>query len=352
MITFELEKKRSRLKKREKKAAQPGFWDDKSRAIKASEELSELKSQVEEVEDLTRELEDAEVLLEMAQSGDVDSQEELGGVVQSLARRVEELEIRSFFSDKLDTHDAIVSIHAGTGGTDACDWVEILLRMYLRWAEERGYQVEVTDTLSGEEAGLKSVTFLVEGLYAYGHLKSERGVHRLVRISPFDFNRRRHTSFASVDVIPALGEEIKVEIDPSELKIETFRASGPGGQHVNVTDSAVRIAHLPTGLVAQCQSERSQAQNKERALEILKARLYQLELEKKKKKLEEIRGEKKEITWGSQIRSYVSHPYNLVKDHRTGFEEPRVEKVLDGEIDDFILAYLKWEGKEKNETKS
>lgn len=352
MIIFEIEKKKSRLKELEKKAAQPSLWNDKAKARKVSEELSEVKRRVEEVEELTRELEDAEVLLEMAQAGDADSQEELSGVVQSLARRIEDLEIRSFFSDKLDTHDAIVSIHAGTGGTDACDWVEILLRMYLRWSEERGYQVEVTDTLSGEEAGLKSVTFLVEGQYAYGHLKSERGVHRLVRISPFDFNRRRHTSFASVDVIPALGKEIKVEIDPSELRIETFRASGPGGQHVNVTDSAVRIVHLPTGLAAQCQSERSQVQNKERALEILKARLYQLELEKKKKKLKKIRGEKKEISWGSQIRSYVFHPYNLVKDHRTGLEEPSVEKVLDGEIDDFILAYLKWEGRENREKKS
>lgn len=351
MIIFELGEKKRRLKKLEKKAAQPGFWSDKTKARKVSEELSEVKSQVAEVEELTRQLEDAEVLLEMAQAGDADSQKELGEVVRSLARRIEELEIRSFFSDKLDTHDAIVSIHAGTGGTDACDWVEILLRMYLRWAEERDYQVEVTDTLSGDEAGLKSATFLVKGQYAYGHLKSERGVHRLVRISPFDFNRRRHTSFASVDVIPALSEDIEVEIDSSELKIETFRASGPGGQHVNVTDSAVRIAHLPTGLTAQCQSERSQAQNKERALEILKARLYQLELEKKKKKIEEIRGEKKEITWGSQIRSYVFHPYNLVKDHRTGFEESRVEKVLDGEIDDFILAYLKWEGRKKTNGK-
>jgi peptide chain release factor 2 len=296
---------------------------------------------VEKWEELIHQVEDAEVLVELGEEGDKESLEELRGLLPKLSREVEELEIRSLFQENFDARDAIVSIHAGAGGTEACDWVEMLLRMYLRWAEEHGYRTEVIDSLSGEEAGLKNVTFLVRGKFAYGHLKSERGVHRLVRISPFDFNRRRHTSFASVDVIPSLPEDIKIELDPKDLRIETFRASGPGGQHVNVTDSAVRISHIPTGIVAQCQSERSQIQNKERAMEILKARLFELEERKRREKLEKLRGERREIAWGSQIRSYILHPYNLIKDHRTGYEEPRVEKVLDGEIDDFILAYLK-----------
>lgn len=296
---------------------------------------------MEKWEELMRWVEDAEVLVEMAEEGDKESLKELKESLSQLSREVEELEIRSLFQESFDVRDAIVSIHAGAGGTEACDWVEMLLRMYLRWAEEHGYKTEIIDSLSGEEAGLKNVTFLVKGKYAYGHLKSERGVHRLIRISPFDFNRRRHTSFASVDVIPSLPEDIKIELDPKELKIETFRASGPGGQHVNVTDSAVRITHIPTGIVALCQSERSQIQNREKAMEILKARLFELEERKRKERLEKLRGERREIAWGSQIRSYILHPYNLIKDHRTGHEEPRVEKVLDGEIDDFILAYLK-----------
>lgn len=325
----------------QKETLKKDFWQDPQRARKINEKIAELQEIVEKWEELLRRVEDAEVLVEMAEEGDKESLEELKESLPELSREVEELEIRSLFQESFDIRDAIVSIHAGAGGTEACDWVEMLLRMYLRWAEEHEYKTEIIDSLSGEEAGLKNVTFLVKGKYAYGHLKSERGVHRLVRISPFDFNRRRHTSFASVDVIPSLPEDIKIELDPKELKIETFRASGPGGQHVNVTDSAVRITHIPTGIVAQCQSERSQIQNREKAMEILKARLFELEERKRKEKLEKLRGERREIAWGSQIRSYILHPYNLIKDHRTGHEEPRVEKVLDGEIDDFILAYLK-----------
>jgi len=257
-----------------------------------------------------------------------------------LDREVAEEELKVLLSGEHDASNAIVTIHAGAGGTEAQDWVEILLRMYVRWAERRGYRVKVVDLLSGEEAGLKYVTFTVEGSYAYGYLKSEKGIHRLVRISPFDASGRRHTSFASVSVIPEIEEDIEIEIRPEDLKIETMRASGHGGQHVNKTETAVRITHLPTGIVVSCQNERSQHLNKATALKILKARLYELERRKLEEKKAKLLGEKKEIAWGSQIRSYILQPYRLVKDHRTGFETGNVEAVLDGEIDPFIRAYL------------
>lgn len=257
-----------------------------------------------------------------------------------LDREVAEEELKVLLSGEHDASSAIVTIHAGAGGTEAQDWVEILLRMYVRWAERRGYRVKVVDLLSGEEAGLKYVTFTVEGSYAYGYLKSEKGIHRLVRISPFDASGRRHTSFASVSVIPEIEEDIEIEIRPEDLKIETMRASGHGGQHVNKTETAVRITHLPTGIVVSCQNERSQHLNKATALKILKARLYELERRKLEEKKAKLLGEKKEIAWGSQIRSYILQPYRLVKDHRTGFETGNVEAVLDGEIDPFIRAYL------------
>ncbi len=286
--------------------------------------------------------EEINLLNELALSEeDEETSKEVGKELIDLTNRVEKLEIQSYFTDKFDLADAIVSINAGAGGTESCDWTGMLFRMYSRWAEEKNYKIEVNDFLANPEAGFKSIVFMVKGRYAYGHLKSERGIHRLVRISPFDFNQRRHTSFASVDVIPALDEEVEVEIDPKDLKIETFRASGPGGQYVNVTDSAVRITHLPTKITAQCQNERSQFQNKETAMKILRARLYDLEMRKREEQIESLRGEKKEIAWGSQIRSYILHPYNLVKDHRTGKEDPRVEEVLGGNIDEFIYSYLK-----------
>jgi len=257
-----------------------------------------------------------------------------------LNREVAEEELKLLLSGEHDNSNAIVTIHAGAGGTEAQDWVEILLRMYVRWAERRGYRVKVVDLLSGEEAGLKYVTFTVEGPYAYGYLKCEKGIHRLVRISPFDASGRRHTSFASVSVIPEIEEDIEIEIRPEDLKIETMRASGHGGQHVNKIETAVRITHLPTGIVVSCQNERSQYLNKATALKILKARLYELERRNLKDKKAQLLGEKKEIGWGSQIRSYILQPYRLVKDHRTGFETGNVEAVLDGEIDPFMRAYL------------
>ncbi len=249
-------------------------------------------------------------------------------------------------ADPVDKNNAIVTIHAGAGGTEAQDWAEMLLRMYLRWAERKGYQTRVIDLLSGEEAGIKSVTFIVEGPYAFGYLKGESGIHRLVRISPFDTAHKRHTSFASVAVIPEIAEDIQIDISEKDLRIETFRASGAGGQHVNKVESAVRITHLPTGIVVQCQNERSQHRNKAIALKILRARLYELERKRREEERQRLQGEKKEIAWGSQIRSYVLHPYRLIKDHRTGVDIGNVEAVLDGDLDPFIKAYLVSRGKD------
>jgi peptide chain release factor 2 len=247
----------------------------------------------------------------------------------------------SWFTEELDTHDAIAAIHPGAGGIESQDWAEMLLRMYLRWAEKRGFRTTLNEVTAGDEAGIKSATFTVSGKYVYGLLKAEKGVHRLVRISPFDYSKRRHTSFASVDVIPAIEDEIEIVIDPKDLRVETYRATGAGGQHVNVTDSAVRITHLPTGIQAQCQNERSQIKNRVEAMKILRARLFEHEREKKAKELEEIRGEKKEIAWGSQIRSYIFHPYSMVKDHRTSIEKGNVQAVMDGDLEDFIIEYLR-----------
>jgi len=258
-----------------------------------------------------------------------------------LRRKVDGLEFRALLGQEADKNNAILSINAGAGGTESCDWAAMLLRMYTRWAEGKGYQVTLTDQLVGEEAGIKNATVLIKGDYSYGYLKSETGVHRLVRISPFDSNKRRHTSFASVDVIPEVSDDIEVDIKDADLKIDTYRAGGKGGQHVNKTDSAVRITHIPTGIVAQCQNERSQFKNKATALKILKARLYEKERMKKTRELESAYEAKKEIAWGSQIRSYVLHPYSMVKDHRTDYETGKAEAVLNGEIDEFIEAYLK-----------
>ncbi len=280
------------------------------------------------------------ILFELAlEEDDEETLKEVRKKLKKLSAAIEDQEVKLFLSGPHDTSNAIVTIHAGAGGTEAQDWVEMLLRMYLRWAEKKGFKTKIIDILPGEEAGIKSVTFIVEGPYAYGHLKAEAGIHRLVRISPFDASGRRHTSFASVSVIPEIEEDIQVEIRPEDLKIETMRASGHGGQHVNKTESAVRITHLPTGIVVQCQNERSQHRNKAIAMAILKARLYELERRKKEEERQKLYGEKKEIAWGSQIRSYVLHPYRLIKDHRTGLEVGNVEAVLDGDLDRFIRAY-------------
>lgn len=269
---------------------------------------------------------------------------ELEENIKQLIEDVEKAEIETFLGEKHDSSNAIVTIHSGAGGTEACDWVSMLFRMYSMWCDKNGYKIEVMDIQPGDEAGYKSVTFLVDGERAYGYLKSENGVHRLVRISPFDANKRRHTSFASVSVLPEIkDDDVEVEIDPSEIRIDTYRASGAGGQHVNKTDSAVRITHIPTGIVVTCQNERSQHKNKAYAMKILKSKLYQLEQEKKKKEIERLEGEKKKIEWGSQIRSYVLHPYKMVKDHRTGMEKKDMAAlaVLDGELNDFIKESLK-----------
>jgi peptide chain release factor 2 len=275
--------------------------------------------------------------------------------LSSFEKRFRKQETTLLLSGEYDRSSAILSIHAGTGGTDAQDWAYMLLRMYVRWAEKKKYKVKIVDSLPGEEAGIKNAVLLIEGPWAYGYLKGEKGIHRLIRISPFDANSRRHTSFASVTVIPEIEEDVEVEIRPEDLKIETMRASGHGGQHVNKTETAVRITHVPTGIVVTCQNERSQYLNKMTALKILRARLYELEKQKLNQKKESLIGEKKEITWGNQIRSYILHPYKVVKDHRTQYESYKVEEVLDGEIDDFIREYLLWKASirlvEKNQVK-
>jgi peptide chain release factor 2 len=273
---------------------------------------------------------------------DIESLEHFKNDIARLKRGIEGLEFKTLLGEEADSCNAIMNINAGAGGTESCDWAAMLLRMYFKWAEAKGFQITVLDQLNGEEAGIKNVTALVKGDYTYGYLKSESGVHRLVRISPFDSNKRRHTSFASVDVIPEISDDIRIDIKESDLKIDTYRAGGKGGQHVNKTDSAVRITHLPTGIVVQCQNERSQFKNKQMALKILRAKLYEAERSKKAKNIEKAYEAKKEIAWGSQIRSYVLHPYSMVKDHRTEHQTSNSQAVLDGEIDEFIEAYLRW----------
>jgi peptide chain release factor 2 len=301
-----------------------------------------LKNQVALFEDLRRVYDDLAVLVDLGEEEEdagvaAEARVELAAVTQKVA----DLELTALFSGPYDRGGAIVALHAGAGGTEAQDWVDMLLRMYIRWAERRQYRVEVLDRLPGDEAGTKSVTVLVDGPNAFGYLQAEKGVHRLVRISPFDTAGRRHTSFASVDVLPGAEDEIDIQIDPEDLKIDTFRSGGAGGQHVNKTDSAVRITHLPTGVVVSCQNERSQLANRLAAMKLLKAKILDLELKKKEAELAALRGEQPEIAWGSQIRSYVFHPYSLVKDHRTGAEAGNVSAVMDGAIDDFIAAYLR-----------
>lgn len=292
-------------------------------------------------ETVDRELEDIQVLIELGEEGeDEETLAEIRGILPGLEKKIGQMEFARMLSGEHDASNAIVSINAGAGGTEAQDWAEILLRMYLRWCERKGFKAEITDYQPGDEAGAKGVTFTVSGDYAYGYLKAEKGIHRLVRISPFDSNARRHTSFCSVFVFPELADDVDVEILDKDLKVDTYRASGAGGQHINKTDSAIRITHLPTGVVVNCQNERSQHKNRATAMKQLKARLYELELEKKENEAEALGGEKKGIAWGSQIRSYVLHPYRMVKDHRTDYEVGNTDAVLDGDIDGFIEAYL------------
>lgn len=300
--------------------------------------LSALEEEIEGWDKLTRKIADT---LELAEMDDPALEEELEAEVREIGREVENREFKAMLSGKYDRGDALLAIHAGAGGNDAQDWAEILQRMYLRWAEDREYSTEVIDFTPGEEAGIKSATIAVNGSYAYGYLRSEKGVHRLVRISPFDSSNRRHTSFAMVEVLPQVEDDTEVEINPNDLRIDTFRSAGAGGQSVQKNDTAVRITHTPTGIVASCQNERSQTQNREMAMRVLKARLLELKREKRKEKIDELRGEYQKAEWGSQIRSYVLHPYRMVKDHRTNHEEGNTEAVLDGALDPFIEAYLR-----------
>jgi len=317
------------------------FWNDNLDSKGLVIELKQLKRLCKKWDSISKDWKSLSELVNLIKEDDVESIKELYSETKKLNFEIEEFEFQKLLNGGHDKDNAILNIHPGAGGTEACDWVGMLLRMYAYWAESREYEMQTLDLLPGDEAGIKSVTSIIKGEYAFGYLKAERGVHRLVRISPFDSNRRRHTSFASVDVIPEIKGDIQIELKEEDLKVDTFRASGPGGQHVNVTDSAVRITHLPSGLVVQAQSERSQHRNKAMALKVLKSRLFELEQEKKEQKLKKERGEKKEIAWGSQIRSYVFHPYNMVKDHRTNIETGNVEAVMNGEIDKFIEGWLK-----------
>lgn len=337
-----------RLSEIEGEMSSPDFWNDQKRAQSLSVERNRIESELEEFRKIEESLEDAETLLEMAEEeGEKDLIEEAEKLLKETARKLDSLEVKSVLSGEFDKNNAIVTIHAGAGGTESCDWAEMLMRMYIRWAERKGFEVEILDLQENEEAGIKSATLLIKGPYAFGYLRAEHGTHRLVRISPFDSNARRHTSFCGVIVVPEIDEEIDIEIKEEDIRIDTFRASGAGGQHVNKTDSAVRITHIPTGIVVTCQSERSQIQNRQRAMKILKARLYELERQKREEKIAEARGEHKSIAWGNQIRSYVFHPYQMVKDHRTGEETSNVNAVMDGEIDNFIEAYLKQKARSK-----
>jgi peptide chain release factor 2 len=321
---------------------QPNFWDDQQKAQTVINEANGLKDLVNEFKDLNETLENLELTYELVkEENDTELQEELESELKELTKRVSEFELQLLLNEPYDKNNAILELHPGAGGTESQDWGSMLLRMYTRWAEKKGFKVETLDYLPGDEAGIKSVTLAIKGHNAYGYLKAEKGVHRLVRISPFDSSGRRHTSFVSCEVMPEFNDEIEIEIRQEDLKIDTYRSSGAGGQHVNTTDSAVRITHIPTGIVVTCQTERSQIKNRERAMNMLKAKLYQKKIEEQEKELAEIRGEQKEIGWGSQIRSYVFHPYSLVKDHRTNTEIGNVQAVMDGEIDPFINAYLR-----------
>lgn len=323
-------------------AENPALWNDPDKMQKMNKEKAFLEKAVKEFEDFNQRLDDAGVLIDMAiEAQDEDTFSEAKTEVTALTEVGRGLELKRVLNGELDANSAYLSINSGAGGTEACDWAEILMRMYTRYADQHGFDCEVIDQTDGEGAGIKSCTLLITGPYAYGYLKAESGVHRLVRISPFDSNARRHTSFTSVFVWAEIDEEIKIEIRPEDLKVETFRSSGAGGQHVNKTDSAVRMYHLPTGVVVACQNQRSQIQNREKALKMLKAALYQREVEERKKQREALESTKKANEWGSQIRSYVLHPYQMVKDHRTDFETSQASDVLGGDLDGFIMAYLK-----------
>lgn len=326
----------------------PTFWEDQARAQQVIREVKRIKDQIDSFQRLHVQVEEVNMMIELLEEEeDEDLYHEQAEVLKKLEKELDQLEIRLMLNEPYDQNSAYVELHPGAGGTESQDWAEMLFRMYTRWAERNGYKIEVLNYLKGEEAGLKSATLLIKGSYAYGYLKAEKGVHRLVRISPFDSSGRRHTSFASLHVMPEIDDDVEVEIRSEDLIIDTYKSSGAGGQHVNTTDSAVRITHRPTGIVVTCQSERSQIKNRERAMKVLKARLYQQKLEEQQEKLEAIKGEQTEIGWGNQIRSYVFHPYSMVKDLRTKKQISNVNAVMDGEIQPFIEAYLQQKLQEK-----
>ena len=347
--TFDLDKKSKQLEELKKQSSAQGFWDNSQSASSTLKNISIIEKEMQLWSDLSRRHNDMEVLFEFAESGEIELAE-IKSELYVYQNIIDEVEIKLTLGNSEDIQNAIVSIHPGAGGTESQDWAQMLYRMYSRWVEKQDFKLDVIDYQPGEEAGIKDVTIEIKGDYAYGLLKSEAGVHRMVRLSPFDANNRRHTSFASVFIYPAIDDDIEIDINQTDLRIDTYRASGAGGQHVNKTDSAVRITHLPTGIVAQCQNQRSQHKNKNQAMKILKARLFQFELEKEKEKNKELEDQKMDIGWGSQIRSYVFHPYQLVKDHRTKLESGNTQAVMDGSLDQFMRAYLLNTLKSKKDT--
>jgi peptide chain release factor 2 len=342
---FDIDKKEEKLDALAEESKNPNLWDQPDHARKVMKSLSRLQEEIDNWHALEARLNDT---LELAEMEDESLREELEAEANAIEVEIEQREFDAMLSGEYDRGDALLAIHAGAGGNDSQDWAEMLQRMYLRWMEEHDYEVDILDMTPGEEAGVKSVTIAVEGSYAYGYLRSEKGVHRLVRISPFDSNNRRHTSFAMVEVLPQIEDDTSIEINPKDLKIDTFKSGGAGGQSVQKNDTAVRITHLPTGIVASCQNERSQKQNRDTAMKVLRARLLEIKEQEKAEKIEELRGEYQKAEWGSQIRSYVLHPYRMVKDHRTDYEVGNAEAVLDGELDGFIEAYLRAEAAEEN----
>lgn len=340
-IHFDITRKEEKIAELEYKMGEPTFWDNPEKAQKITQELNDVKDGVDKYKYIFHKFEDMQMLWEMGmEDKDESVLDDVENEIRQIKEEMEQLELELLLSGKYDANNAILTLHAGAGGTEAQDWTQMLLRMYGRWAERNGFSVETVDLLPGDEAGVKSATLMIKGRNAYGYLKSEKGVHRLVRISPFDANSRRHTSFSACDVMPEIDDDVEVDINMADVRVDTYRASGAGGQHINKTDSAVRMTHIPTGIVAQCQSERSQLQNREQCLRLLRARLFELEQQKKEKELAALEGDQQKIEWGSQIRSYVFHPYNLVKDHRTNTETSDTQGVMDGDINKFIEAYL------------
>ncbi|TVY09345.1 peptide chain release factor 2 [Paenibacillus cremeus] len=340
--SLDLDLKLEQIADYEEKMSAPDFWDDNEKAQKLIAEMNGVKGSVDQIQALVTEFEDLELMVElMVEEQDDSMAADITAGIAALVKKLEDFELQLLLNQPYDKMDAILELHPGAGGTESQDWAEMLLRMYRRWAEKRDFKVEVLDYLPGDEAGVKSVTLLIKGYNAYGYLKAEKGVHRLVRISPFDASGRRHTSFVSCDIMPEIDDDVEIEIRTEDLKVDVYRASGAGGQHINTTDSAVRMTHIPTGVVVSCQTERSQIKNRERCMKMLRSKLYEKKIEEQQKQLAEIRGEVADIAWGSQIRSYVFHPYSMVKDHRTLEETGNIGAVMDGDLDAFIDAYLR-----------